>query len=640
MKNKPNVLQPVPLGEVKIIDEFWTPKLETMRTVTLPDVFSKFEEEGAFNNFDRVRDGEKGEHVGPPWYDGLIWETMRAACDFLVTKYDPELDTRLDGYIERIAAAAAVEPDGYIATWTILKEPDHRWGENGGNLRWQHDVYDAGALVEAAVHHYRATGKISLLNVAVRYANYMCDYMGPPPKHNVVPAHSLPEEAFVKLYHLFREFPQLRDEFSPPVNEAKYLRLAQFWIDNRGNHEGRDDFGAYAQDHKPLVEQDEIMGHSVRASLMCTGLISLAMVTGESEHYDAALNLWESAVHRKMHITGGVGAIHRGEKFGPDYCLPDDAYLETCAAVGMGFFHHNMNMAFADGQYADELERAIYNGVLSGVSLAGNTYFYQNPLVSKDRTRWEWHGCPCCPPMLLKIMASLPSYIYAHDSDSIYVNLFIGSTGKAVVKSTAVKLTQETSYPWHGRIRITIEPEKEAAFAINVRIPGWAVGKENPGGLYRSSMCNREVVLKVNGEAIATPDMQRGYARIHRTWKEGDIIELNLPMEVRHVYAHPEVEAGRGRVALQRGPIVYCVESVDNSGSLESYSLNPDASLNTEYRPDLLDGVSVVSGPAVCKAESDQPMDVELTAIPFYAQNNRKLGAEMRVWLLGLMIED
>jgi DUF1680 family protein len=619
--------------KVEIVDEFWAPRLDTTRTVTLPDVFDKFEKQGAFGNFDRVRDGKRGNHVGPPWYDGLIYETMRAASDFLAIKYEEDLDIRLDGYIERIAAAADRDPDGYIATWTSLEKPEHRWGENGGSALHQHDVYNAGCLVEAAVHHYRATGKTSLLEIAVRYADYMCNYMGPPPRHNVIPAHSLPEEALVKLYGLFREFPELHDEFSPPPDERKYLNLARFWIDTRGNHNGRGSFGAYAQDHKPVLEQDEIVGHAVRASLMCTGLIAVATATGEPEYHEAAVRLWESAVCRKMHITGGAGSLEEGEQFGPDYLLPDDGYLETCAAVGMGFFHHGMNMALADGRYADELERVLYNNVLNGVSLKGDTYFYENPLMSKDRKRWRWHDCPCCPPMLLKIMAALPSCIYAYDRRNIYVNLFVGSCAETVTAGTAVRLAQETRYPWDGAIRLIVSPDKPAEFTVNIRIPGWAVGKENPGDLYRSAMENERIVVKVNGGDITLLQIDRGYARIRRAWKAEDVIELNLPMGVRRVYAHPEVKNAHGRVALQRGPFVYCLESVDNSGLLESYSLAADSPLTAKHRPDLLRGITVVGGTATAKTQTSRSEKVQFTAIPFYAQNNRQPGAEMRVWL-------
>ena len=283
--------------------------------------------------------------------------------------------------------------------------PQKRWGLNGGNDVFQHDVYNAGAMIEAAVHYYRATGKTRLLQVATKLANHMADVMGPPPKKNVVPGHSLSEEALVKLYLLFRDKPELKSQMPVPVDEQRFLELAEFWIENRGNHQGRQSYGTYAQDHKPVLQQETIEGHAVRATLLCTGLTATAVVNGREDYFTAARRLWKNMVERRMYVIGGLGAIAGHEGFGPDYVLPNNGYLETCAAIGAGFFHHNMNLAFADARYADELERVLYNGILSGVSLKGDTYFYENPLeAGKDRKRWAWHGCPCCPPMFLKIM--------------------------------------------------------------------------------------------------------------------------------------------------------------------------------------------------------------------------------------------
>ena len=293
---------------------------------------------------------------------------------------DAALEKRLDGYIERIAAAAAKDPDGYLNTWTQLMAPDQRWGLNGGNDVQQHDVYNASAMIEAAVHYYRATGKTRLLAVATRLANHMADVMGPPPKQNVVPGHSLGEEALVKLYLLFREKPELKSRMPVPVDEQRYLGLAEFWIENRGNHQGRPSYGTYAQDHKPVLQQDTIEGHAVRATLLCAGLAAAGNVNGRNDYLTAAHRLWNNMVHRRMYIIGGLGAVAGVEGFGADYVLPNNGYLETCAAIGAGFFHNNMNLAFADARYADELERVLYNGILSGVSLKGDTYFYENPL--------------------------------------------------------------------------------------------------------------------------------------------------------------------------------------------------------------------------------------------------------------------
>ena len=418
-------LTPVPIRQVFVDDEFWSPKRKVWQEVTIRDCFAKFESDrgGAINNFDKVRDGQTGGHAGDPWMDGLVYEMIRGASDFLLSHPDPALEKQLDGYIARITAAAAINPHGYINTYTQLMEPGHEWGLNGGLQIWQHEIYNLGALVDAGIHYYRATGKTALLVAGVRISNYMSEYMGPSPKKNIVPCHPLPEEALVRLYELFLEQPALKTQLPLPVNETAYLKLAEFWIETRGNNIGKPDWekdhreaeqfvrnqeygsgrpswGAYAQDDASVFEQQNIHGHAVRATLLCTGIAAAARVNDEERYRQTAIRLWENMVYRRMHITGGVGAYANEEKFGPDYALPNDAYLETCAAVGAGFFHHNMNMAFGHSRYADELERTLYNGSLSGVSLHGDTYFYENPLeAGRDRVRWSWHECPCCPPM-------------------------------------------------------------------------------------------------------------------------------------------------------------------------------------------------------------------------------------------------
>lgn len=657
---KVHKLSALPLTKVRIKDNFWSPKLKRFREVTLIDSFTKFENDrgGAFDNYDRVVRGDSGYHAGPEWYDGLVNEMIRAAADFLAVQYDADLDKRLDGYIERIARAAAKDSGGYINTWTQLMAPNHRWGFNGGFLRGQHDVYNAGALVEAAVHHYQATGKVTHLNTAVKFANHMCDIIGPPPKKNVVPAHSLPEEAVVKLYLLFRDNPSLKKKVAHPVEEQRYLKLSEFWLENRGNHAGGPDWenddhdtclkyirnceygdsrptwGSYAQDHKSIFEQETLEGHSVRATLMCTGLITTAMVNDRQEYYAAALRLWENMVHKRMHLTGGVGAFHKDEKFGPDYFLPNNAYLETCAAVGAAFFHREMGLAFGDARYVDELERALYNNILNGVSHSGDHYFYQNPLEGHSCSRWEWHVCPCCPPMFLKIMSALPGYIYARDEEGLYVNLFIGSEADFELKGNGIRLTQKTHYPWDGRISITVSPERTRQFPLYLRVPGWVRGSENPGGLYRSKAnSNEEVVLRVNRKKIPL-EIERGYARVERRWRAGDQVTLDIPLPIRRVYAHPEVEADRGKVALLRGPLVYCLESIDQPTGISSYALKPDDVLKAQFRPGFLDGATVITGGAWLRdKDSQQHRPTTITAIPFYTQCNRDYYTQLLTWL-------
>lgn len=622
-------LSAVPIQQVTIDDEFWSPKLKVWREVTIPDCFTKFENDrgGAFNNFDRVRDGKLGNHAGPEWYDGLVYEMIRASADFLAERPNPALEKRLDGYIERIAAAAAKDPDGYLNTWTQLMAPEKRWGLNGGNDVQQHDVYNAGALVDAAVHYYRATGKARLLAVAVKLANYMADVMGPPPKKNIVPGHSLGEEALVKLFLLFRDNPKLKSEMPVPVDEQRYLKLAEFWIDNRGTHDGRANFGLYAQDDRPVLQQQTIEGHAVRATLLSTGLVSAAMAAGRDDYLAEARRLWENMVDRRMYITGGLGSSADQERFAADFELPNNGYLETCAAVGGGFFHHNMNLAMAEARYADELERVLYNGVLCGVSLKGDSYFYENPLDARaSHRRWSWHPCPCCPPMFLKMMGALPGLIYAQDKDGVYVNLFIGGRATLAVTGTKTELRQTTRYPWDGEVKISVTPEREAEFVVNVRLPAWC----------------RDPAIKVNGKPLANIERASGYARLRRQWRAGDEISLSLPMPIERIKANSKVASDAGRVALQRGPIVYCLESIDNGGQVRNLVIPPDAELRHERRADLLGGVTVIKGAALTVHRADEPSKlysaaarpekIGFTAIPYYANANRAPG-DLLVWI-------
>lgn len=629
-------LKPVPIQSVAIDDPFWSPKLKVWRSVTVPDCLDKFDRDGAMRNFDHVARGElTAGHGGPPWYDGLTYEMIRAAADFLAEKPDPALEARIDGEIARIIAAAAFDPDGYVNSYTQMKEPTHRWGMNGGNDLWQHDLYNAGALVDAGVHYYRATGKVRLLDAAVRMANLMCKVMGPPPRHNVIPGHAIGEEAMVGLYQLFKEQPALKARLHAPVREEDYLALARFWIDSRGHHEGRKNFGAYDQDDVPVLEQRVIEGHAVRAALMCSGLTALGMTTGRADYAAAAHRLWENMVGRRMYVTGGVGSVANEEKFAPDYVLPNNCYGETCAAVANGFFDHNINLATADAQAVDELERALYNGALSGVSLAGNTYFYENPLeAGPNRRRWPWHPCPCCPPMFLKLISALPGYVYATDShDGLYVNLFVGCSAKVRLADTPVALTQATHYPWTGDVRLTIDPSRPTAFDLYLRVPGWCRGQDSAGGLYASSAATAYAfTVSINGQPQPAPRAVRGYARLHRTWKSGDVVEIHMAMPIRRVVADPRVQADRGRVALMRGPIVYCLESIDNGGSVRELVLPNDAAISAEPRPDLLGGVTILHarGRRIHGNGADAPAD--LTAIPYYANTNRG-PVSMTVWI-------
>lgn len=652
------------LNEVRIEDAFWSPKLDIWRKITTNDVLNKFEGKytpfpgstdtrNAFRNFDRVAEGQRDikQHDGPEWYDGLVYESIRGIADFLASHPNKELEKRIDGYVDRIYAAQQTEPTGYINTHTQLMENNHRWGDNGGLLRGQHDVYNAGMLIEAGVHYYQATGKTRLLEIATRFANYMADYMGPEPRKNIVPAHSGPEEAVMALYWLYKNEPELKDKLSIPVRESDYYNLATFWIENRGHHCGfplwgtwgyrksekwiKDacyhqaefgthscpSWGEYSQDSIPVLEQETIEGHAVRATLMATGLTAAALENQSPQYIETAKRLWENMAGKRMFITGGVGAIHEDEKFGPDYFLPTDAYLETCAAVGAGFFSQRMNQLTCNARYMDEVERVLYNNVLTGVSLSGDKYTYQNPLNTDKPDRWEWHVCPCCPPMFLKIMAAMPGYIYAYQGDNVYVNLFIGSEVRVPVgKSNSVRLKQLTSYPWHGAVSIQVNPDKASTFSMKVRIPGWAQGTENPYDLYQSNL-KAPVKLKVNQEDVLLRIVD-GYAEINREWKKGDHIELELPMQPRLITANKAVENLRGQVALASGPIIYCFEDADNP-ELQTFKLQAQTPLELSHDSNLLNGVNIIK----CQG------DIPAKAIPYYAVANREESHSYKVWI-------
>lgn len=640
---KPHRLRAVPLQRVTVDDAFWTPKLKIWRDVTIGDCFTKFETDrgGAINNFDLTRDGKTGRHAGPPWYDGLIYEMIRGSADFLAVRRDPTLEARIDGYIVRIVAAQAADPSGYLNTWTQAMLPQtQRWGMNGGDDREQHDVYNAGMMIEAGIHYYQATGKSVLLEAATRLANLMCDTIGPPPRANVVPGHSGPEEALVKLYQLYHTTPTTKRSVKAPVKEKRYLELAEFFIDARGHYEGRTgkakSFAEYGQDHAPLAHQNSLEGHAVRATLFCVGIAAAAHVTDRSDYHAAAQRLWDSLVDHKMYITGAAGAIAGDEKLGPDYFLPNDGYMETCAAAGLGFFSHNMNLLYGEAHYVDELECALYNAVLGGVALSGNRYYYQNPLAGDGLRRWEWHDCPCCPPMFLKIMGALPGYIYAQEPGAVYVNLFVGSQATLDVRGTLVGIHQTTRYPREGGVRFQIQPEKPTAFDLYVRIPGWSQPVD-PDDLYQpvGRRLGNAIQLSINGRAVQTLEMVRGYARLRRRWQEGDNVQVEFAMPVRQVRANARVEADRDLVSFARGPVIYCAESVDNSEGINHFVVPPGSSFTPEYDKDLLGGVVVARGKVdTCSLEAGKPRTVStnLVLIPFYASSNREPCA-MRVWL-------
>lgn len=623
----------LPLNVVRIQDNFFTPILERTAYVTAPDILYKFEHDrgGAIDNFDRVRDGVIGEHAGPEWYDGLTYETVTGISDLLIHHYSVVADLHLDNYAARIAAAASRDKDGYVNTFTQTMEPNHRFGENGGFLRGQHEVYNAGCLVEAGVHHYTATGKWNLLDPAVKFARYLAAICGPKPKKNLVPAHSLPEGAMVELYRLFQEKQEVRDRYPEAKGGEIFLKLAEFWIENRGRHCGLPDWesweytacerfvrnceygadrpcwGEYAQDKVTVFEQESIAGHAVRAVLLFSGVAACAYENERADYMKAAERMWESMAQRRIHVTGGVGAIKQDEKFGADYELPQDAYLETCAAIGAIFFCNSMYLLTGEARYMDCLENTLYNGALAGISYEGNRYSYVNPLISDGTVhRWDWHECPCCPPMDLKLYGRLPQFIYSFTDDSITVNLFISGEAEIPVGNGTVKIRQTGGYPWRGEQKIIFEDDIPEEIVLRIRIPEWC---QNWKILYNGMFGNDE--------------KQGGYAAIKKKFGKGDVVEVQMELDTMVGFAHPDVGDCAGQIVLRRGPFLYCVEETDNRNGIDFF-IGENSRFRADHDANFFGGATVLRG-------TDET-GKEICAIPFFLWDNREPG-KMRMWL-------
>jgi uncharacterized protein len=621
--------KPVPFTAVHMQDVFWAPRIETNRKVTIPYAFKECEITGRVANFERAAEALRGQLgdkdpklPGYPFDDTDIYKVIEGASYTLSVHPDPKLDAYVDSLIAKIAAAQ--EKDGYLYTArTINPQHPHSW--SGAN-RWEneeiqsHELYDAGHLFESAVAHYQATGKRTLLDIAVREANLLCDTFGPG-KRTIWPGHQIVEVGLVKLYRV--------------TGDERYLNLAKFMLDVRGGKNGSE----YNQSYKPVIDQTEAVGHAVRATYMYSGMADVAAMTGDARYVHAIDAIWENVVGKKLYMTGGIGAMGFGEAFGANYELPNlTAYNETCASVGNDFWNERLVLLHGDAKYVDVLERTLYNGLISGVSLDGKLFFYQNPLESNGRQeRSPWFGVACCPGNITRFMASVPGYVYATRGDAIYVNLFAGSTAEVELGQRKVKLTQETRYPWDGQVKITVDPHQPDTFAIKVRIPGWARGEVVPSDLYRfADNVNEPVTLSVDGQQVPI-QLDKGYVTLEREWKPGDEIELQIPMPVRRIVANPKVPADRGRVAIQRGPLVYAAEWPDNPSHKVRNLLLPDSEkVTATFRPDLLNAVEVVQSKAIALAYDSsgrvQRTQQEFTAIPYYAWANRGRG-EMAIWI-------
>ena len=617
-------IDPVPFTSVKVTDNFWGQRLQASREVTIPLAFSKCEETGRYENFVKAAHPSDTYKVeGFSFDDTDVYKTIEGASYSLQTYPDKKLQKYIDSVL--VIVAGAQEPDGYLYTArTMNPKHPHNWA---GKERWvavenlSHEFYNLGHMIEGAVAHYQATGKRNFLDIAIKYADCVCREIGNGPQQKkYVPGHQIAEMALVKLYMV--------------TGDKKYLDQAKFFLDTRGYTSRKD---AYSQAHKPVVEQDEAVGHAVRAVYMYYGMADVAAITGDSSYIKAIDKIWDNIVSKKIYITGGIGARHAGEAFGNNYELPNlSAYCETCAAIGNVYMNYRLFLLHGDAKYFDVLERTLYNGLISGVSLDGGSFFYPNPLSSNGKySRKPWFGCACCPSNVSRFIPSLPGYVYAVKNDQVYVNLYLSNKAELKVDKKKILLEQETGYPWNGDIRLKITQGNQD-FTMKLRIPGWVRGNVLPGDLYSYTDNQKPAYqVAVNGQTVES-DVNDGYLSIARKWKKGDVVEVHFDMIPRIVKANPKVEADHGRVAVERGPIVYCAEWPDNRFNVHSILLNQHPQFKVTDKPELLYGIRQITTDAQAlsydKAGKLVTKDVELTLIPYYAWAHRGEG-DMEVWL-------
>jgi DUF1680 family protein len=617
-------IQPVPFTSVKLTDDFWAPRIKKNATVTIPIAFSYCESTGRVKNFEVAGGLDTGKFVGLyPFDDSDVFKIIEGASYSLQTYPDSELEAYLDTLIYKIGAAQ--EEDGYLYTNRTIAEMHggkglHEWA---GKNRWEldsvlsHELYNLGHLYEAAVAHYQATGKRSLLEIALKSADLVNNDFGWD-KVRVYPGHQVIEMGLVKLYRV--------------TGEKKYLDLARFFLDIRENG------SQYNQAHRKVYEQDEAVGHSVRATYMYSGMADVAAIENDEAYLNAITKIWEDIVYRKIYITGGIGATGGNEGFAEPFYLPNmSAYCETCASIGDIFTNHRLFLLHGETKYIDILEKTLYNSMLSGVSLSGDRFFYPNPLESNGQhNRQAWFGCACCPSNIARFIPAVPGYIYAVTDKDLYVNLFISNDAEFDVGKRKVRITQKADFPWEGRVDISVFPEDPGRFAVRIRIPGWVVNEAMPGGLYRfDDEVAQPYSIRLNG-AEAKMVTENGYAIIERKWEKGDVISIDFPMPVRQVVADDRIKADAGKIAIQRGPLIYCAEWPDNKSVL-NLVIDRKAPLVSEFNDTLLGGTRIVRGRGwqtrrLLDGNIEKFSAETITMIPYALWNNRGPG-QMMVWL-------
>src|SRR6476660_1299133 len=640
-QSKDYPIHAVPFTQVALTDNFWLPRIKINADVTIPASFQRCESTGRVKNFVMA-----AEHTGKfctiyPFDDTDIYKTIEGASYSLSLFPNAALKVYIDSLITIIGKAQ--EPDGYLYTARTINPNDV--GLWVGKQRWEkerelsHELYNAGHLYEAAAAHYLATGEKNLLNIALKNADLVCSVFGPAPdQKKVATGHEVVEMGLVKLYRI--------------TGNTKYLNTAKFFIEQRGHYNGYDSTskdewknGKYWQDDKPVVEQGEAEGHAVRAGYLYSAMADVAALTGDEQLLNAIDKIWENEVSKKIYVQGSVGAVGDGERFGENHELPNaTAYNETCAAIANVFFNERMFLLHGDSKYIDVLEKSLYNGLISGVGMDGKSFFYTNAMQIKnsfqhpdmEATRSGWFPCSCCPTNVVRLIPSVPGYVYAQKDNVVYVNIFINGHTTLTIDNKQVQIVQQNNYPWDGDLKFNITPKAATTFNLLVRIPGWARNEANPSDLYQfANASDKKVEIKINGQP-AEYTMQNGYAVLNKNWKKGDVVEVNLPMEVRRVVANENVKDDIGKVALQRGPVIYCAEWVDNNGKAANIIIPNNAMFTTEFKSDLLNGVEVIKSnvPAVVVSNDGSHISTvnqSFTAIPYYAWAHRGKG-EMMIW--------
>ena len=614
-------IEPINIRNIKLKDDFWLPIIQRVQETTIAFALEKCRQEGRFDNFLIAGGQLEGTVKGVmPFDDTDVYKIIEGASNSLISAPNPELESLLDSLI--FIVGTGQEADGYLTTWRTIDpaKPPALWVKVDKGVRWEsldmsHELYNAGHLYEAAVVHHKATGKRNFLNIALKNADLMVDTFGDGEGQiSGVPGHQIIETGLIKLYQ--------------DTGKKEYFELAKYFLDNRGNPQNHELFGPYSQDHLPVVQQEEVVGHAVRAVYMYAGMTDIAAIENDTAYRRAVDALWDNMVSKKMYITGGIGASHDGEAFGKNYELPNlTAYNETCASIGDVYWNHRLHKLTGEVKYFDVIERTLYNGLISGLSLDGKQFFYPNALESDGVykfnqgacTRKDWFDCSCCPTNVIRFLPAMPGLIYSKSGNTVFVNLYAANEATLDLADQTVQLEQATSYPWNGKIKLTVNPEHSGEFTLKFRLPGWARNQVLPGDLYHyaNKMANNNSV-HLNGEVLDIRP-EEGYFSLTRTWNKGDVVDLDFPMEVRKASADEKVAENHGKMSLEHGPLVYAVEEIDNKEKFDAIHLTDRDLFQVRMQPGLLGGVNTIS-------------NQNLTAIPYYAWSNRGIG-KMKVWL-------